>query len=140
MLLAACGSASGASREIFRLAPTHDWSLITTPYVVEEVQTNLQDMVSTAVADWAKLRPGLILLDDVLTLDRPAVFSPSKDRPILFSALAWADVLLTLDRGDFAELLGRSFYDLAVLKPGNFLQRERAAGRLSIDPPAQGYL
>lgn len=133
MLLAACGSASGASREIFRLAPTHDWSLITTPYVVEEVQTNLQDMVSTAVADWAKLRPGLILLDDVLTLDRPVVFSPSKDRPILFSALAWADVLLTLDRGDFAELLGRSIYDLVVLKPGDFLRNARAAGRLRID-------
>ena len=133
MLLAACGSASGASREIFRLAPTHDWSLITTPYVVEEVQTNLQDMVSTAVADWAKLRPGLILLDDVLTLDRPVVFSPSKDRPILFSALAWADVLLTLDRGDFSELLGRSIYDLVVLKPGDFLRNARAAGRLRID-------
>ena len=97
------------------------------------MQTNLQDLVSTAVADWAKLRRALILLDDVLTLDRPAVFSPSKDRPILFSALAWADVLLTLDRGDFAELLGRSFYDLTVLKPGDFLQKERAAGRLRID-------
>ena len=140
MLLAACGSARGASREVFRLARTHDWSLIATPYVVEEVQTNLPDLIPAASADWAKLRKELILLDDVLTLDRPAGFSPSKDRPILFSALAWADVLLTLDRGDFAELLGRSFYDLAVLKPGNFLQRERAAGRLSIDPPGQGDL
>jgi len=46
-------------------------------------------------------------MDDVLTLDRPAVFHAGKDRPILFSALAWADVLLTLDRGDFGGLMDR---------------------------------
>jgi hypothetical protein len=39
-------------------------------------------------------------------------------------------VLLTLDKGDFARLLGGTFYDLPVLKPGDFLQRERIAGRL----------
>ena len=48
----------------------------------------------------------------------------------MISALAWADVLLTSAAEIFAELLGRSFYDWAVLKPGDFLQRERAAGRL----------
>lgn len=39
----------------------------------------------------------------------------------------------SLDRGDFAELLGHSFYDLTVLKPADFLQRERAAGRLTLE-------
>ena len=68
--------------------------------------------------------------DDVLTLDRPAVFAAGKDRPILFSALAWADVLLTRETGDFSEILGGSFYGLLVLTPGGFLQRERLAGRL----------
>jgi predicted nucleic acid-binding protein len=131
VLLAASGSARGASREIFRLASSQGWSLIATPYVVEEVITNLPELTPNAGADWEELRQNLILLEDILTLDRPAVFLPAKDRPILFSALAWADVLLTLDRGDFGELLGRTFYDLAVLKPGDFLQRERAAGRLS---------
>jgi hypothetical protein len=76
------------------------------------------------------LRADLFLLDDVLTLDRLAVFPAAKDRPILFSALAWADVLLTRDSGDFGALLGRSFYELQVLTPGGFLQRERNAGRL----------
>ena len=57
-------------------------------------------------------------------------FAPARDRPILFTASAWAEVLLTLDRRDFADLLGTSFYGLAILKPGDFLQRERAAGRL----------
>ena len=68
---------------------------------------------------------------DVLTLDRPAVFGRAKDRPILFSALAWADILLTLDGIDFGELMNTTFYGLPVLRPGSFLQREREAGRLS---------
>ena len=121
VLLAACGSATGASHEIVRLAPVQGWVLIATPYVVEEVLDNLADFPPAASAEWAKLRTALLMMDDVLTLDRPAVFLASKDRPILFGALAWADVLLTLDRGDFASLLGHSFYNLLVLKPGDLL-------------------
>ena len=60
-----------------------------------------------------------------MTIDKPAVFPVNKDRPILFSALAWADVLLTLDRRDFSGLLGAQFYGLPVLTPGAFLERER---------------
>jgi hypothetical protein len=60
------------------------------------------------------------------------VFSPGKDRPILLSALAWADVLLTLDRADFMDLLGQQFYDLRLRTPGMFLAEERAAGRASL--------
>lgn len=106
VLLAACGSATGASREIFRRAPANDWTLIATPYVVAEVPRNLPDFPPSASGSWARLRPAILVMDDVLTIDRPAVFQAAKDRPILFSALAWADVLLTLDRGDFGELLG----------------------------------
>jgi len=69
-------------------------------------------------------------MEEVLTLDRPAVFAAGKDRPILFSALAWADVLLALDRGDFGGLMDNPFYGLLLLKPGALLERERAAGRL----------
>lgn len=130
VLLTACSSATGASREVVRLAPRQGWVLITTPYVVEETLNNLGSFSTDAAAQWARLRANLVLFDDVLTLDRPALFPAGKDRPIIFSALAWADVLLTLDKGDFAGVLGHSFYDLAVLRPGTFLQRERAAGRL----------
>ena len=49
---------------------------------------------------------------------------------MLFSALAWSDLLLTLDRADFSELIGRDFYGLPVLTPGMFLTRERSSGRL----------
>lgn len=135
VLLAASGSARGASREIFRRAPHHGWSLIATPYVVEEVLTNIGALGPPAAAEWAKLRRDLLIFDDILTVDRPVVFSPAKDRPILFSALAWTDVLLTLDRGDFLEMLGQSFYELPILKPGDFLRRERDAGRLQPEPP-----
>ena len=46
------------------------------------------------------------------------MFPVKKDRPILFSALATADVLLTLDRADFGRLLGTRFYGLAIMTPG----------------------
>jgi predicted nucleic acid-binding protein len=130
VLLAASGSVLGASREIFRLAPQNTWTLVTTPYVLEETVRNLAKLPLAASVDWFPLRNVLLVCDDVLTLERPVVFPTAKDRPILFSALAWADVLLTLDHNDFAALLGTEFYGLAVLKPGTFLERERAAGRL----------
>ena len=130
VLLAASASATGASREIIRRALANEWDLVTTPYVVEEVLRNLPNFPSAATAHWARLRPRLLIMDDVLILDRPAVFTADKDRPILFSALAWADLLLTLDCGDFGGVMEKPFYNLVVMKPGEFLERERAAGRL----------
>jgi hypothetical protein len=64
------------------------------------------------------------------SLYQPVVFPVAKDRPVLFSALAWADTLLTLDQADFARLLGGDFYGLPILRPGALLERERSAGRL----------
>lgn len=131
-LLAASGSANGASREIFRLASPNQWTLIATPYAVEEVRRNLSKFPASADGEWTRLRRELLMMDDVFTVDRPAVFAPAKDRPILFSTLAWADVLLTLDRGDFQTLLGSEFYGLAIVTPGSFLMREQSAGRLKL--------
>ena len=130
VLLAASGSSKGASREIFRLAPKQQWTLITIPYVLEEVTRNLKNLPHDASADWVRLRRQLTIEDNVLSLDRPTTLGSAKDRPILFSALAWADVLLTLDSKDFGELLGGDFYGLPVLRPGAFLERERAMNRL----------
>ena len=75
VLLAASGSAAGASREIFRRASANGWTLIATPYGLEEVLRNLPDVAPSASGDWAALRPALLIMDDVLTLDRPP-FSP----------------------------------------------------------------
>ena len=132
VLLAGCGSDRGASREVLRRALECRWVLMTSPYVIEEVLVNLPGLPAAATAEWTRLRPDLALMDDVLTLDQAVVFEPAKDRPILFSALAWSDVLLTLDRADFGKLLGDSFYGLAIMTPGSFLERERAAGRLQV--------
>jgi hypothetical protein len=129
VLLAACGSERGASRLIFTSAAHRDWELLGTLYAVNEVETNLPDLGAGAQSAWPHLLKQITMVPNVLTADRPVVFSPSKDRPILLSALAWADVLLTLDRADFGELLGRQFYELGVLTPGKFLDLERAAGR-----------
>jgi len=74
----------------------------------------------------------LPLVDDVFTVDRPTVFAHAKDRPVLFCAMRWADVSWTLDRGDFETLLGSESYGMPILTPGNFLMRERAAGRLKL--------
>jgi hypothetical protein len=60
---------------------------------------------------WIHLRADLIIQDDVVTLHRANVFAAANDRPVLFSALAWADTLLTLDRAAlllFAAMRGSS--------------------------------
>ena len=95
VLLAACGSATGASRALFQLALQNGWMLLASGYVLSEVERNLRLLSPAAIEDWQRLRPQLRVVDDVLSLDRPAIFPASKDRPVLFTALAWADVLLT---------------------------------------------
>jgi predicted nucleic acid-binding protein len=123
VMIAAAASAEGASRAVFRESLAHDWRLLTTPYAVGEVARNLAAFPVEATAMWLRLRAQLLLVDDVLTLDKPVVFPVQKDRPILFSALAAADVLLTLDRADFGRLLGGEFYGLEIMTPGMWLAR-----------------
>jgi predicted nucleic acid-binding protein len=137
VLLAASGSERGASRLVFTLAVPHGWELLVSAYALGEVAANLTSVGPAALAAWPRLRERVILVPDVLSADRPVVFSPAKDRPILLSALAWADVLLTLDRADFMGLLGQQFYDLRLRTPGTFLAEERAAGRARlVFPPS----
>ena len=130
VLLAAAGSATGSSRAVFSYAGAQGWSLLTSPYALNEVSRNLSKLPPAATAEWLRLQPQATVVDDVVSLDRPVVFSASKDRPILFTALAWAEVLLTLDKADFIDVLRGSFYGLSVQLPYGFLGRERAAGRL----------
>ena len=130
VMIAGAASAEGASRSVFFLAETRDWRFVTTPYAVAETVRNLAAFPASVTTAWLRLRSRLVIVDDVLTIDKPAVFPVEKDRPILFSALASADVLLTLDRADFSRLLGDRFYGLAIMTPGMWLLREREADRL----------
>ena len=133
VVLSASASAVGASREIVRRGARNRWALIVTPYVLHEVERNVTALDNTAGSAWIKLRWDLTIKHDVFTLGRPAVFGPAKDRPILFSALAWADVLLTVDREDFGALMEQPFYGLRILKPGSFLEEQRLAGSLKLN-------
>lgn len=134
VMIAGVASAEAASRAVFRLAETHFWRLVTTPDALAETVRNLAEFPPPATATWLRPRNQLVLVDDVLTIDRPAVFPVEKDRPILFGALASADVPLALDRADFRRLLGGRFcgrfYGLEIITPGMWRSREREAGRL----------
>lgn len=131
VVLAACGRATGASRALFDKCDWQAWRLQTSSYVLSEVSANLPKLPAPATQDWVTLRPKLEEVPDILSFGWATVAAPAKDRPILFTAAAWSDILLTLDRRDFADLLGGEFYGLPILKPGDFLKRERAAGRLT---------
>jgi len=130
VLLAACGSARGSSHALFTHAPANGWTLMASPWVVTEVVRNLPKFPTAATREWLRFRPQLVLVDDVVSLNQVVVFPVSKDRPVLLTALAWSQVLLTLDRNDFAGFLGSHFYGLPLLPPAEFLERERGAGRL----------
>jgi hypothetical protein len=106
------------------------WKLIASPWVRNEVERNLSKFPFESTATWVALRSLISLVDDVVSIDRALVFPASKDRPVLITALAWADVLLTLDREDFIKVLGSSCYGLPILLPSEFLIRERKFGRL----------
>lgn len=128
--IAASLSATGASREVFDHAASHGWRLLLSHWVLREVRDNLADKPPESARAWVSLRRKAILEDDELTFDWPIAFEASKDKPVLFSALACADVLLTLDRRDFHDLLGQTVYGLRVLTPGEFLRIEREGGKL----------
>ena len=131
VLLAACRSKSAASRAIIDIAAKQGWKLIASPWVRNEVERNLSKFPFESTATWVGLRSRISLVDDVVSIDRALVFRAGKDRPVLITALAWADVLLTLDREDFIKVLGSACYGLPILLPSEFLIRERKQGRLN---------
>ena len=85
------------------------------PWVRDEVVKNLAKFPFETTSEWEGLRSRITLGDDVVSLDRALVFPMSKDRPVLITALAWADVLLTLAREDFLKVLGSSCYGLPII-------------------------
>ena len=128
--LAASMSATGASRVIFDLADAQGWTLFVSPWVLREVRDNLAGKPPEFTRAWLALRAKVIVEDDELTFDWPLVFDVTKDKPVLCTALACADVLLTLDRRDFRTLLGENVCGLRIATPGEFLRAERATGRI----------
>lgn len=130
--LAAAGQKTGASRAVFDFAPATGWELQASNYVLREIAANLSRFPPFAAREWPALAGRLSIVRDLTCFDYPAIFSPGKDRPVLFTAAGWSDVLLTLDRQHFGRFFGSGFYSLRVSPPGDFLAAERKAGRLSL--------
>ena len=134
VMLTACRSRVGAARWILDRAERHGWELLMSPYAIREVEANLQRVTADGGADWPTLRTRIRVVTDISTLDVPTVFLKAKDRPILFAAYAWSEVLLTHDREDFLAMLGDHFYRLKIRTPQDFLREQRQAGMLQIEP------
>jgi len=124
VLLAAAGSTSGASRLLIIAARREQWTLLTSAYCVREAEHNLPKLSSKAGADWSRrIKPRLSIVGTHLVLDRPLIYRAVKDRPVVITALSLkSEVLLTLDRDDFHDLLGSSVYGLPIRTPGEFLK------------------
>lgn len=73
---------------------------------MREMRENLAGLPHPATYAWFDLKDRLVVEDDELTFDWPLLFQVTKDKPVLCTALACADALLTLDRRDFGTLLG----------------------------------
>jgi predicted nucleic acid-binding protein len=124
VLLAAAGSASGASRLLITSAKAEGWDLVTSDYCLRETVHNLPKLGGSGLRAWSIIvRPALTIHGTHLVLDRPLLYRAVKDRPVVISALTLhADFLLTLDRDDFHDLLGDSVYGLPIRTPGEFLR------------------
>jgi len=124
VLLAAAGSAAGASRLLITAAKAEGWDLVTSDYCLRETEHNVSKLEASGLSAWCTVvRPALTIHGTHLVLDRPLLYRAIKDRPIVISALSLqADCLLTLDRDDFHDLLGNSVYGLPIRTPGEFLR------------------
>ena len=130
VVLAACGSDRGASSYLFTKSDCPIWELLVSPYVLSEVEDNLFDLPPAWSIAWKEYRSRLSVVDDITILPHAVVFSASKDRPVLFSAFAYADLLLVLDIAAFGPLMGTGFYGLPVMTPGIFISNLRKSGAL----------
>ncbi len=131
VLLAASGSAAGASRAVLEWAASNRWTLRTSDYNIAEVR-NLPKLGDPAGRDWTErilprvgVGPGAPILPSEWS-DRV----PAKDLPVILSAVAdRCDVLLTLDRKDFGALMKSPPRGMRVCTPGEFLEwRRRSPG------------
>src|SRR2546429_493174 len=79
-------------------------------YVFQEVAANMHRVPAEAAVEWPILAERLVVMRDLTSFEYAAVFTPGRDRPILFTAAGWADVLLTWDRQHFGPFFESGFY------------------------------
>lgn len=122
VLLSACGSEKSLSRLITEIASDRDWRLISASYCRAETSRNIGKLGAEASLRWPELQAKIEWVPNALTSKKPLLLTASKDKPVLISALAAkSEVLLTLDKADFALLLGTTVYGMVVSTPRDFL-------------------
>jgi hypothetical protein len=92
---------------------------VISPWVLREIRDNLRDR-SDAAREWKSLRRRVIIETDEFIFEWPLLFEIAKDKPVLVTALASADVLLTLDRRDLVRSLARTSTVCASAHRENF--------------------
>ncbi len=135
VLIAAIGSGTGTARFIIAEAASRSWKLATADYCVEETRRNwskLRQSPAVSAHIWETvILPKIKILPVRLVLDKLLVFTKSKDRPVLITALASeCDWLLTFDTGDFQTKLGQSVYNVKIGAPGEFLRHQIQHGAI----------
>lgn len=133
VLLAASGSAKGASRYVTRQSAQANWELFSSPWCIVETERNLDKLGKKTRGNWeTEMKPFLKIVPNALTSEWILTFPKTKDRPVLLSALAArCEILLTLDLADFQKSIGRSVYGMVVMTPGEFLVDQRKKGVIS---------
>jgi len=124
VLLAASGSATGASRYLIEVAGENNWLLTSSIYCLEETRKNLGKLGSEAEQCFENtLLERIKFMETKLIIDQPMIYPVAKDRPVITTAMYHScDALLTLDRADFQSLLGNQFYGMWILTPGDWLR------------------
>jgi predicted nucleic acid-binding protein len=124
VILSACSSQRSLSRLVFVLAPEQGWHLVSAHYCRAETLRNLGKFPPSAMQTWLEWQDTIEWTPNALTTRHPLLPIASKDKPVLISALAAeCDTLLTLDKGDFGDLLESKVYKMLVTTPRGFLVR-----------------
>lgn len=134
IFVAACGSDTGGSRYLFRVAefdPT--WFLLTSAYALHEARKNIQKKMPDAMNLFESLatHPSLIVVHppSQTIIDIASSIIREKDAPIIAAAvMAQADVICTLDQKDFFTKKVIQFcskHGISIALPGMLLQQWR---------------
>jgi hypothetical protein len=123
-ILSACGSPRSLSRLVVELAPERGWILVSAAYCRAEALKNFGKFPAAARGAWRDFEKQIEWVPNALTTRNPLPTLASKDKPVLVSALAAGCAgLLTLDTGDFGDLMGKPIYGLRISTPRDFLVR-----------------
>ena len=107
-----------------------DVELLSSPFAVQEAQTNLSRARPSQLPDLSVLLSATTLIADPPpgTILPGGVQLPQKDAPILLSAIAGKSThLLTGDVKHFGPYFGSSIVGVLILRPGDYIKSRQLA-------------